>query len=59
MLDDVDSSFKLLKFPSTDHATLLAQQCCTMLASFEQAITGSLSIIEIAIKFSNTTLKIK
>ena len=41
MLDDVDNvglSLSLLKMFVQHRATLLAQQCCTMLASFEQGL---------------------
>ena len=38
MLDNVGLSFNLLKIFVQYRATLLAQQCCTMLASFEQAL---------------------
>ena len=37
MLEDVGLSSNLLKIFIQHRATLLAQQCCTMLASFEQA----------------------
>ncbi len=37
MLEDVGLSLNLLKIFLQHCATLLAQQCCTMLASFEQA----------------------
>ncbi len=36
MLDDVGLSLNLLKIFVQHRATLLAQQCCMMLASFEQ-----------------------
>ncbi len=38
MLEDVSLSLNLLKIFVQHRATLLAQQCCTMLASFEQAL---------------------
>ena len=39
MLDDVGLSLNLLQIFVQHFATLLAQQCCMMLASFEQAFT--------------------
>ena len=39
LLDDVGLSLSLLKIFVQHRATLLAQQCCTMLAFFEQALT--------------------
>ncbi len=39
MLDDVGLSLNLLKIFVKHCATLLAQQCCTVLSSFEQAFT--------------------
>ncbi len=39
MLDDVGLSLNLLKIFVQRCATLLAQQCCTMLASFEQTLS--------------------
>ncbi len=38
VLEDVDLSLNLLKIFVQHRATLLAQQCCTMLVSFEQAL---------------------
>ena len=38
MLEDVGSSLNLLKIFVQHRATLLAQQCCAMLASFQQAL---------------------
>ncbi len=40
MLEDVGLSLNLLKIFVQHCATLLAQQCCTMLASSEQALTN-------------------
>ena len=40
MLEDVGLSLNLLKIFVQHRATMLAQQCCTMLASFEQAFTA-------------------
>ena len=37
MLENVGLSLNLLKIFVQQRATLLAQQCCTILASFEQA----------------------
>ncbi len=49
MLEDVGLSFNLLKIFIQHRATLLAQQCCTMLASFEQVfIILSVSIFQAA-----------
>ena len=39
MLEDVRLSLNLLKIFVQHCATSLAQQCCTVLASFEQALT--------------------
>ena len=39
MLDDVGLSLNLLKILIQHRATLLGQQCCMMLASFEQALS--------------------
>ena len=43
MLDDVGLSLNLLNIFFQHRATLLAQQCCTMLASFEQAFKVHMS----------------
>ena len=50
MLDDVGLSLNLLKICVQHCATLLAQQCCTMLASFE--LTLSHNNLSMFIKFT-------
>ncbi len=47
MLEDVGLSLNLLKIFVQHRATLLPQQCCTMLASFEQAFTIPLVILTV------------
>ena len=47
MLEDVSLSLNLLKIFVQHRATLLAQQCCMMLASFEQAFTIPLVILTV------------
>ena len=59
MLEDVGLSLNLLKIFVQHRARLLAQQCCAMLASFEQALGVCISLHPNKLKKRMNKLEVK